>query len=148
MEPSWPRACPACIMPPRGAPQAWWGCIPVMPALERWRWEDWKFKAILGDIVSSKPALDTGDPALKEQQTTSHVCAACPHTSQHPPDSSPAALASCSPRQVLSSLHTSLSLEGKSDLSHPGSHRCLSFRDWGDDSADKARVSQTGGPEF
>lgn len=89
---------------PGGPSQALWGCIPVMPALERWRWEDRKFKAILSDIVSSKTALHTGDPASKEQQTISPVCS----LSTHIPASTsllPAVLSGCCPRQAPSSLH-------------------------------------------
>lgn len=68
--------------------------------------EGWRFKASLSDIMSSKPALDTGDPASKEQLVHTHPSIPLP-----PPS---CALYLFSKASVITSAH--MNLEGESDL--------------------------------
>lgn len=47
-------------------------CTPVIPALRKWRQEDWGFKATLKYIMSLKPALPYEKACLRSETNVQH----------------------------------------------------------------------------
>ena len=56
--------------------QAWWH-TPVIPVLGRWKQKDWEFKAILGYIVSMRPAWDLWKPVSQNQNQNNNNKISC-----------------------------------------------------------------------